>query len=58
MIPAEGVGTADPIHPRCQHRVVVSKGASSTRQGCEGAAKGSLESLDRGGVDNGFTGGC
>jgi hypothetical protein len=26
MIPAEVVGTADPIHPRCQHRLVCEHG--------------------------------
>jgi hypothetical protein len=43
MIPAEVVGTPERIHPGGQHRFFVSKGASSARQGRQGAHKGGIE---------------
>ena len=53
MIPTEVVGTPHQIHPGGQHRFGVGDGASSACQRSQGAAKGGIEPLDIGGVDNG-----
>jgi hypothetical protein len=53
MVPAEGVGPPERIPPGGQHRFFGGKGASSARQRRQGAHKGGIEPLDRGGSENG-----